>query len=81
MNVIKKLDEKGQRNQINSPDKWGDTSLHEAASRGWADAMELLLQNGGEINKKNIYGKTPLIWAAEKGKFSYFFNHNSMMFK
>lgn len=27
---------------------------------GWADAMEILIKNGSEINKKNIYGKTPL---------------------
>lgn len=70
LKVIKLLIEKDQKDQINAVDKWGDTSLHEAASRGWADAMELLLQNGGEIDKKNIYGKTSLHWAAEKSFYS-----------
>lgn len=98
------LIKKGYGSQINRGDKWGDTPIHEAASRGllhskWMEklpnncirskqnrtnqfnsieikcwhfsgsekVMEIFIKNGGNMDKPNVYGKTALHWAADKG--------------
>ena len=43
------------------------TPLHWAAGCGHADAVTLLLQNGADVNAKNIFGRTPLDNAALHG--------------
>lgn len=42
----------------------GDSALSEAAGRGATDAIELLLQHGADVHKRDMYGRTPLIAAA-----------------
>ena len=39
------------------------TPLHEAASDGRKEVVELLIANGADVNAKDNYGKTPLDWA------------------
>jgi len=48
-------------------DKFGKTSLHLASSRGEAEIVSLLLENGAEVNVKNKFGWTPLQLAASGG--------------
>ena len=42
------------------PDVWGKTPLHYAAQRGSMISSIYLLKRGVDINKKDIYGNTPL---------------------
>ncbi|XP_067855198.1 ankyrin repeat and SOCS box protein 13-like [Heptranchias perlo] len=48
--------------------KW--TDLHSEASRGNFERLQTLLRIAGadQINKNDYYGKSPLYWAAYKGK-------------
>jgi hypothetical protein len=43
------------------------TGLHLAAYFGLKEAMIALLENGHDLNSKNSYGQTPLLWAAKNG--------------
>ena len=47
-----------------SPYANGNTALHECAWRGWNEGLELLVNFGAAINKKNAFGRTPLHHAA-----------------
>jgi ankyrin repeat protein len=42
----------------------GQSALHIAAERGWHEVVELLLENGADINAKDSYNRTPLHLAA-----------------
>ena len=41
----------------------GRTALHEAAGRGFAELVELLLNHGAQVGAKDRNGQTPLDWA------------------
>ena len=46
----------------------GDTPLHDAAYRGYADVVKLLLAAGADVNAKDSFGDTPLHAAAINGQ-------------
>mmetsp|Transcript_10047 Transcript_10047/g.13043 ORF Transcript_10047/g.13043 Transcript_10047/m.13043 type:complete len:578 (-) Transcript_10047:143-1876(-) len=56
--------------EVNACDeRFHNTALHDAASRGDIEDLKSLLQrNGVDVNKKNKYGNTPLAEAARHGK-------------
>lgn len=44
-----------------------DAALLDAAERGDIDEVKHLINEGADVNAKDVYEKTPLHWAAEKG--------------
>lgn len=42
--------------------------LHEPAGRGDLEAVKKLIEKGAKVDKKDIAGQTPLMYAAEAGK-------------
>lgn len=54
---------------INDQDNAGNTALHEAALQGHIEIVELLIENGADVNIKSIemFGDTPLIDASANG--------------
>ncbi len=48
----------------NAKDEAGDTLLMHAAAIASLDAMNLLIEAGAEVNGRNTFDSTPLIWAA-----------------
>jgi hypothetical protein len=54
---------------VKQADRYGWTPLHYAAFKGRKEAVELLVNRGAEVNKRNLAGKTPFNMAAE-GKFT-----------
>ena len=61
---------KGNLN-VNAKDKYGWSPLHSAAHQGCADAVQALLKLGADAAMVDIYGKTPLHYAASQVNFSY----------
>ena len=51
-------------NFINNPNKQGECQIHFAARSGDRDTMEMLLDKGAEVNKKNANNQTALFLAA-----------------
>jgi ankyrin repeat protein len=45
---------------VNAANQAGDTALHGAASEGYVDIVQLLIDNGAKLNAKNSKGQTPL---------------------
>jgi len=43
---------------VSSQNKLGDTALHAAAWKGFAECVQLLLQAGGNVSVRNIEKKT-----------------------
>ncbi|XP_030625731.1 serine/threonine-protein phosphatase 6 regulatory ankyrin repeat subunit C [Chanos chanos] len=52
---------------INTPDKFGRTCLHAAASGGNIECLNLLLSSGADMEKKDKFGRTPLHYAGANG--------------
>jgi ankyrin repeat protein len=46
---------------------FGNTDLHLAAIRGFADLVRALVRHGADVNAVNDYGHTPLYYAARHG--------------
>ncbi|HJO09593.1 MAG TPA: ankyrin repeat domain-containing protein [Verrucomicrobiota bacterium] len=44
-----------------------DLTLHEAISKGHDEMVELLIEQGADVNGKDVGGGTPLGWAAKFG--------------
>ena len=55
---------------VNATTDYGYTPLHQAASRGRAPVVSILIAAGAEVNAKNIDGDTPLHRAARYGHAS-----------
>ncbi len=45
---------------VNATNKLGNTPLHHAAVNGWTELARLLIDNGADLNIKNVKGETPL---------------------
>ncbi|KAI1458536.1 hypothetical protein F4805DRAFT_474124 [Annulohypoxylon moriforme] len=56
----------GRRVQV-SPEELRYTTLHLATYFDLQGAVQLLYESGHNVDPKNIYGETPLMWAAAKG--------------
>mmetsp|Transcript_20580 Transcript_20580/g.23857 ORF Transcript_20580/g.23857 Transcript_20580/m.23857 type:complete len:473 (-) Transcript_20580:131-1549(-) len=56
--IIEKMNE-----YVNEKDSNGWTPLHEGARGGHKDVVQLLLEQGANINEKTYTGETPLWWA------------------
>ena len=54
---------------VNIPDKYHETPLWAAASRGYFDVSKLLLDHGADVNIPDKYHETPLWAAASNGHF------------
>jgi ankyrin repeat protein len=48
---------------INAANSLGFTALHAAASRGWESVIQLLVDNGANMDAKDVAGRTPLVFA------------------
>ena len=54
---------------VNANDRSGSTPLHHAAEGGHKELIELLIENGADLNVKDeTLGKTPLGWAIHRKK-------------
>ena len=53
---------------MSATDDVGETALHNAASRGHKDIVELLIEKGANVNAKGSDGKTALHEAAFRGR-------------
>ncbi len=67
---------------ISARDKWGRTALHDAAQAGWEGIVTMLINLEGNAELMDNEGKTPFIYAAERGHASitsllqdYFVHH------
>ena len=48
--------------------EYGFVALHYACNNGHLECAKALLGAGADINKQDIDGQTPLMWAAQWGK-------------
>ena len=55
---------------VDAKGNYGNTPLHEAALRGNASVVSILIAAGAEVNAKSNYGNTPLHFAAYYGRAS-----------
>ena len=62
-NIINK-----DRTKVYEKDKWGYTLLHDAVVAERLKIVEYLLQQGADVNTKNLEGSTPLHDVAYKGR-------------
>ena len=58
---------KASPDMISARDKWGRTALHDAAQAGWEGIVTMLIDFGGDPYQMDYEGKTPFIYAAERG--------------
>lgn len=56
------------KTQLEARDNRGATPLMHAAAFGSIEAMKLLLDAGAEVNAKNDFGATALLWCARDGE-------------
>ena len=53
--------------KLNKKDLNGNTELHLAALKGYADLTRLLVEHGADVNAVNEYNRTALYYAAKHG--------------
>lgn len=53
--------------EVNMENKWGETPLHAAASKGIIDTVKYLLEHEADIDATNTYGETALHKACRSG--------------
>ncbi|KAF8274642.1 hypothetical protein EI94DRAFT_1712774 [Lactarius quietus] len=63
--IVRRLLERGANPNICTHRR--STPLHQASSRGWLEAAQLLLSYGAKVDEKDKEGKTPFQVASEKG--------------
>ena len=63
--MAKLIVESGAR--LNKKDRSGNTELHLAALKGYADLTWLLIKHGADVNAVNQYNRTALYYAAKHG--------------
>ncbi|XP_045216692.1 uncharacterized protein LOC123566548 [Mercenaria mercenaria] len=73
LNKIENGDKDGVKQILNNDtdltvDRKGDTPIHLAARKGNLDILELLIQNGCNVNQKNQNGFAALHYAAREGR-------------
>jgi len=51
------------RSQIDARDSFGSTALHAAVEKGNRRIVELLIQNGANVNAEDNNGRTPIYFA------------------
>ena len=51
---------------MNKKDNNGWTPLHEGARGGHLDVVEILVENGANLNEQSNRGETPLYWATKQ---------------
>jgi len=56
---------------IDEPDRWGKTPLHYASQRGASTSAIYLINSGADMEKKDIYGNTPLAIGLLRGHHNY----------
>lgn len=66
---IETLEWKLSEFDVNSKDEWNRTALMEASRNGCSKVVGLLLENGGNVNDKDVFGRTALIYACIGGKY------------
>lgn len=52
---------------VNQISAFGDRPIHIAAVRGSIDELNILYENGADLNAKGEYNYTPLLFATEQG--------------
>jgi Ankyrin repeats (3 copies) len=70
LNAVESLAKSGS---VNEKDKRGSTPLMHAAAFGSIEAMRILLVHGADVNARNDFGATALMWAIgdqEKARFA-----------
>nr|MCR4623632.1 ankyrin repeat domain-containing protein [Alphaproteobacteria bacterium] len=65
--MVKLIYEKIDKKKINEPNDQGNTALHVAARRDYAEIAELLINYGADIHLRNKKGETPLMRTARYG--------------
>jgi|GEM_PF-508526 len=63
--MAKLLVESGAK--LNQKSSFGNTELHLAALKGYADLARTLVRHGADVDAVNQYGRTPLYYAAKHG--------------
>ena len=53
--------------EVNMENKWGETPLHAASSKGLMDNVQYLIVNGADVDATNTYGETALHKACRTG--------------
>ena len=57
--------------ELDVPDKWQKTPLHYASQRGASICAMYLIQRGASMERKDIYGNTPLGVGLTKRHYNY----------
>ena len=66
--IAKGFDQRWRTEVVNTQNNFGLSPLHYAAAGGHEEALELLLEQGAEINATSNQGLTPLFMAARTGR-------------
>lgn len=73
--VIRLLIEKGFKQQIHTKNNLGQTPLNLAVRSNRENIVNLLIDNGAELNVQDPIGATVLHWAVLESDFQYIMKH------